>query len=1039
MSHIKKTMLSLALLTVSAASWAQNALIHGMVIDEQNEPVIGATIKVDGTTTGAVTDLDGNFTIEAGKDATLSISYIGYSTQQVKATDGMKIMLKETANDLNEVVVTGYQVQRKADLTGAVSVVKTEGITTSPDADPMKALQGKVAGMSITDTGSPSGTATVRIRGIGSFNSSQDPLYIVDGVPMTTALNTLNSNDIESMQVLKDAASASIYGSRAANGVIIITTKHGKKGDKKINIDFTSNLTAQFYTSQSKMKLLDTKGYATAMAQAALNDGLDPVAYASNYGLNLNAPQGESIRVWNPATSQYVNYTIGGLYDGYINRKKTMRLADTDWVDVISRTGFSQNYNVALSHATDKSTALFSVGYKNNSGILRYTDFQSLSTRLNTSFNINKVVTVGENFTLSYTKQVDCAPMENALKMSPTVPVYEEDGTTFAGPVGGMSDRQNPMRELYQNKDNHLDYWRLFGNAYVDIKPMKGLTFRSNFGIDYTTSFINSLTHTFKSDIVNNNIAKTTLGQTNNTNYTWSNTLNYLFDLKDKHHFNILLGSEINKQSVIDFQAYSEGYALEDVNYMWPNAATGTMRNSGAKFGYRLASFFGKADYNYDDLLLASFTLRHDGSSRFGSEHRWGNFPAASLGFRFSQLLNKSWLNDAKLRLSWGKTGNQGIDNNAHYGLYVTDYGLDRVTSTAYDLYLQGSGTFPSGYRATQTANESLKWETTTQWNIGLDFMVLNNSLYGSIDAYIKNIDDMLINPAYLAVMGEGGNRWSNGPSLRDWGMEFTVGYRKTLACGLGLDINGNLDFYRNKVTSLPSSTTGAYAHTSTENLVQAKKPYGSVVGYVVEGLFQNQTEVDASGQPNARVGGLKYADLDHNNVINEKDQTWILDPVPAFSYGLNIGLTYKNFDLSMFWQGVADVDVYNNQKFQTDFWSITDAGSNKGSRLLGAWTSDNTGSSIPALTTNNTADEGRVSSYYVENGSYLKLRTLQLGYNLPAKLLKKLMLTKARIYFSGQNLLTLKSSSLTCSDPENPNWNYPLAASLSFGLQVGF
>lgn len=1039
MSHIKKTMLSLALLTVSAASWAQNALIHGMVIDEQNEPVIGATIKVDGTTTGAVTDLDGNFTIEAGKDATLSISYIGYSTQQVKATDGMKIMLKETANDLNEVVVTGYQVQRKADLTGAVSVVKTEGITTSPDADPMKALQGKVAGMTITDTGSPSGTATVRIRGIGSFNSSQDPLYIVDGVPMTTALNTLNSNDIESMQVLKDAASASIYGSRAANGVIIITTKHGKKGDKKINIDFTSNLTAQFYTSQSKMKLLDTKGYATAMAQAALNDGLDPVAYASNYGLNLNAPQGESIRVWNPATSQYVNYTIGGLYDGYINRKKTMRLADTDWVDVISRTGFSQNYNVALSHATDKSTALFSVGYKNNSGILRYTDFQSLSTRLNTSFNINKVVTVGENFTLSYTKQVDCAPMENALKMSPTVPVYEEDGTTFAGPVGGMSDRQNPMRELYQNKDNHLDYWRLFGNAYVDIKPMKGLTFRSNFGIDYTTSFINSLTHTFKSDIVNNNIAKTTLGQTNNTNYTWSNTLNYLFDLKDKHHFNILLGSEINKQSVIDFQAYSEGYALEDVNYMWPNAATGTMRNSGAKFGYRLASFFGKADYNYDDLLLASFTLRHDGSSRFGSEHRWGNFPAASLGFRFSQLLNKSWLNDAKLRLSWGKTGNQGIDNNAHYGLYVTDYGLDRVTSTAYDLYLQGSGTFPSGYRATQTANESLKWETTIQWNIGLDFMVLNNSLYGSIDAYIKNIDDMLINPAYLAVMGEGGNRWSNGPSLRDWGMEFTVGYRKTLACGLGLDINGNLDFYRNKVTSLPSSTTGAYAHTSTENLVQAKKPYGSVVGYVVEGLFQNQTEVDASGQPNARVGGLKYADLDHNNVINEKDQTWILDPVPAFSYGLNIGLTYKNFDLSMFWQGVADVDVYNNQKFQTDFWSITDAGSNKGSRLLGAWTSDNTGSSIPALTTNNTADEGRVSSYYVENGSYLKLRTLQLGYNLPAKLLKKLMLTKARIYFSGQNLLTLKSSSLTCSDPENPNWNYPLAASLSFGLQLGF
>lgn len=1026
-------------LVLSAWSAMAQTKISGTVVSASDgEPLIGATVKVIGTKDGTVTDIDGHFTLTVQPKAKLSVSYVGFKTTEVAAADNMVIKLAD-GEELNEIVVTGYQVQRKADLTGAVSVVKTDGITTSPDADPMKALQGKIAGMTITDTGSPSGTATVRIRGIGSFNSSQDPLYIVDGVPMTSGLNTLNSNDIETMQVLKDAASASIYGSRAANGVIIITTKHGKKGDKKVNIDFTTNLTAQFYTSQSKMKLLDTKGYATAMAQAALNDGLDPVAYASNYGLSLNAPQGVGITVWNPATSQYVDYTVNGLYDGYINQKKTMACSNTDWVDAISRTGFAQNYNIALSHATDKSTALFSVGYKNNSGILRYTDFQSISARLNTSFNINKIVSVGENFTLSYTRQVDSAPMENALKMSSTVPVYEIDGTTFAGPVGGMSDRQNPLRELYQNKDNHLDYWRLFGNAYVDIKPMKGLTFRSNFGIDYTTSFINALTHTFKSDIVNNNIAKTTLGQTNNTNYTWSNTLNYLFDLQKRHHFNVLLGSEINKQSVVDFQAYSEGYALEDINYMWPNAATGTMRNSGAKFGYRLASFFGKADYNYNDLLLASFTIRHDGSSRFGSKHRWGNFPAASLGFRFSQLLNKQWLDDAKLRLSWGKTGNQGIDNNAHYGLYVTDYGLDRVTSTAYDLYLQGSGTFPSGYRATQTANEDLKWETTTQYNIGLDYTLFGSSLYGTIDAYIKNIDDMLINPAYLAVMGEGGNRWSNGPSLRDWGMEFTVGYRKTLACGLGLDLNGNLDFYRNRVTSLPSSTTGSYAHTSTQNLVQAKKPYGSIVGYVADGLFQSREEVLASGQPNARVGGLKYADLDGNGVINEKDQTWILNPVPAFSYGLNIALTYKNFDLTMFWQGVADVDVYNNQKFQTDFWSITDAGSNKGSRLLGAWTTDNTNSTIPALTTNNTADEGRVSSYFVENGSYLKLRTLQLGYNLPSSLLNKLLLTKARIYFSGQNLLTIKSNSLTCSDPENPNWSYPLASSVSFGLQIGF
>lgn len=1030
--------MSMMLSMVCLAMSAQSIEASGTIVDETGMGVIGATVMEKSTANGTVTDMDGHFSLNVSRGATLVISYIGYQTIELPAADGMKVTLKQTANDLNEVVVTGYTTQRKADLTGAVSVVTTADMKTSPDADPLKSLQGKVAGMTITTNGSPSGTATVRIRGVGSFNSSQDPLYIVDGVPMTTSLNTLNTNDIESMQVLKDAASASIYGSRAANGVIIITTKQGKKGDK-VKVDFSANLTAQFYTPQSKMKLLDTKGYATAMAQAALNDGLDPVAYARNYGLNLNAASGDNIRVWNPTTSQYVNYTVNGLYDGFINSKRTMQYSDTDWVDEISRTGFSRNYNVSLSNANDRATTMFSLGYKKNDGILRYTDFQSYSARMNSSYKVNKMISVGENFTLSYTRQVDSAPMENALKMAPTVPVYEIDGVTFAGPVGGMSDRQNPMRELYHNKDNHLDYWRLFGNAYIEVKPLKGLAFKSNFGIDFTTSFINALTHTYASDIVNNNIAKTDLGQTNNTNYTWSNTLNYGFELKDVHKFNVLLGSEINKQNYIDFHALSEEYALETTDYMWPNAATGTMRATGAMVGYRLASFFGKADYNYNDLILASFTLRHDGSSRFGKKHRWGNFPAASLGFRISQLLREKWIDDLKLRLSWGKTGNQGIENNAQFGLYVADYGLDRVTSTAYDLYLQGSGTFPSGYRATQTGNENLKWEATTQYNVGLDYTLFGNTLYGTIDAYIKNISDMLINPAYLAVMGEGGASWSNGPSLRDWGMEFTMGYRKTLASGLGIDINGNLDFFRNRVTSLPESTTGSYAHTTKENLVQARKSYGSVVGYVADGIFQSQEEVLASGQTNARVGGLKYADLDDDKVIDADDQTWIMDPVPAFSYGLNVSLTYKGFDFNMFWQGVADQDVYNNQKFQTDFWSITDAGSNKGSRMLDAWTTDNTGSTIPALTTNNTADEGRVSSYYVENGSYLKLRTLQLGYSLPTALIKKARMSSARLYLSGQNLLTLKSSSLTCADPENPNWAYPLATSVSFGLQIGF
>lgn len=1038
MEKIRLLVLSMFLLLTSMVTFAQKGDLKGNVSDANGDPVIGATIVVKGEKGGVVSDLDGNFTIQAAPGSTLLISYIGYKNQEVKAADGMAVVMEDESELLNEVVVTGYTTQRKADLTGSVAVVQTKDLKTSADSDPMRALQGKVAGMTISTDGSPSGIGTVRIRGIGSFNSSQDPLFVIDGVPTTSSLNSLNMNDIESMQVLKDAASASIYGSRAANGVIIITTRKGKKGDK-IKVDFSANLTAQFYTSQSMMKLCNAEEYATAMAQAALNDGLDPVAYASNYGLNLHAEAGMPIKAYNPATGEYNTYTVNGLYDGYINSKKTMRISDTDWLDAISRTGFSQSYDLSVSNATDKSTALFSLGYKRNNGILKYTDFENISARVNTSFNVNKIVSIGENATITYTDQVNSFPMENALKMSPTVPLYEEDGKTFAGPVGGMSDRQNPLRELYMNRDNRLKVWRIFGNAYIDVKPVKGMVLRSNFGVDYDQAFIHSVNYTFHSDIVNNNTPSTTLSEANDLKWTWSNTANYNLTLANDHHIGLLLGMELHSQSRDDMSSYAELFALENYDYMWPDAATGTERATGINSGYRLVSLFGKADYNWRDLLLASFTIRRDGSSRFGKNNRYGTFPAATLGYRVSQHIKASWLDDLKVRLSWGETGNQAISNYARYGLYAADYGNDRVTSTAYDLLLQGSGIFPSGFRATQTENPNLKWETTVQYNAGIDFTMFNGDLYGTADAYIKKVKDMLISPAYLGSMGEGGAAWLNGPSLENWGMEFTVGYRHTTAYGFNYDINGNLDFFRNKVTYLPETTTGSYVHTTKENLVEAKRPYGSIVGYVVDGLYQTREEVIASGQDNARLGGLKYADLDGNGVINADDQTWIFNPVPDFSWGLNIRLGYKDFDFTMFWQGVNGVDIYNNQKFQTDFYSLTDAGSNKGNRMLGAWTQDNTSSTIPALTTNNTGDEGRASTYFVEHGSWMKLRSLQLGYNMSSKLLSKLKMSNARVYLSAQNLLTIKSDGFTVADPENPNWAYPHATSVSFGLQLGF
>ena len=639
MEQLRKLFLSLALILTSTLMYAQTE-ISGTVVDATGETVIGATVMEKGTSNGTITDFDGNFKLKVEAGKTLVFSYIGYNTQELPAKDGMQVTMTDNAKELAEVVVTGYSTQRKADLTGSVSVVETKELKTSSDTDPMRALQGKVPGMTITSNGSPVGAGTVRIRGIGSFNSSQDPLFVIDGVPTTTNLNTLNMNDIESMQVLKDAASASIYGSRAANGVIIITTRSGKKGDK-VKVDFSANLTAQFYNKQTMMDLANTSEYATAMAQAAMNDGLDPVAYASNYGLNLNAQGGVPIQAYDPATGQMRQFTVGGLYDGYMNLKRTMRFSDTDWLKEISRTGFSQSYDLSISNATDKSSALFSFGYKKNAGILKYTDFESFSGRINTSFKVNKMVTIGENATITYSNQVDCQPLENALKMAPTLPVYEEDGVTFSGPVGGMSDRQNPMRELYHNRDNRLKMWRIFGNAFVNIEPIKGLLLRSNFGLDLWSENIHSVSYTYHSDVVNNDTPSANMGAKTSVKWTWSNTANYSFNIGVDHSFILLGGIELHRDVEDRNNAYAQMFALENYDYMFPDAATGTQRASGIQEGYNLVSFFGKVDYNFKDLVLASFTIRHDGSSRFGENNRYGNFPAATIGYRISQHLKQ--------------------------------------------------------------------------------------------------------------------------------------------------------------------------------------------------------------------------------------------------------------------------------------------------------------------------------------------------------------------------------------------------------------
>jgi TonB-linked SusC/RagA family outer membrane protein len=871
---------------------------------------------------------------------------------------------------------------------------------------------------------------------------TSDPLYVIDGVPTKTGLHSLNANDIESIQVLKDAASASIYGARAANGVIIITTKSGKKGKTQINFD--ASYTTSYYAKH--MKVCNTQQYGQALFQAYTNSSTDPNSNALSYIFNWN----EDYTYTNPILTS-MSY---GKYDGYIDSSKTMKASDTDWFKEISRTGALQNYNVSISNATDKGSSMFSLGYKENKGIIKYTDFNSISGRINTSYKPFKdLITIGENFTAYYSTDVSNNVQNSALQELSIIPVYTETGG-WGGPASGMNDRDNPLMLLYNNRNNRGKSWRMLGNAYISIKPIKGLELRSNFGLDYIQYYLRGLTYSYTDGYLSNSLTRCAITEDHNTQWTWSNTANYNLQL-DKHNFTLLLGMEAQSKTVVHFAGYKNGYDIETEDYMWPDAGTGDASFTGYTGVNTLASYFTKFDYNYAGRYLASFTLRRDGSSRFGSSHRYGTFPAATLGWRLSDESfihdNLRWIDDLKLRASWGETGNQEIDDYASSGKWETAYGTADPTwaapnYTSYDMTGTGSGTLASGYRQTQLSNANLKWEATTQYNLGLDYNLFNQSIYGSVDFYWKKTSGILICPGFSAVLGESGSQYINGASMKNHGLEASLGYRKTFNNGIHMDMNGIFDFYRNKVTSVPASAIDSYGGNGSDNNIIGHS-YNSKYGYVADGIFKSQTELDtynakytyASGFIAPGLGRIRYKDVNGDGVINENDQTWIYNPTPDFSYGLNINLSWKNFDMMMFWQGVANVNYYNDEKYSTDFFSVSETGSNKGVRLLNAWSSTNLGSSIPALSYTNDNNEGRLSTYYIENGSYLKLRTLQFGYSLPIKIAQRCNIQNCRFYLNAQNLLTIRSSSFTATDPESSSWGYPIPTSLTAGLQLTF
>ena len=1015
MNVLKRFLLSFMLVLTCTIAYAQTE-ITGTVVDETGETVIGATVVEKGTSNGTVTDFDGNFVIKVNPGATLVVSYIGYEKMEVIAENGMTITLKDNAVELKELVVTGYQVQRKADLTGAVAVMDLKGPISESDPNMLNSMQGKLSGVDIvTDAAPGGGSSTIRVRGMSTVNAC-DPLYVIDGVATNENLNSLNANDIESIQVLKDASSASIYGSRAANGVIIITTKKGKEGRMAINVNYNAALQTVVRT----FDVLNAAQWGQAYWQAAKNDGIAPTAAQALYG--------------NGATPQLVSSVNG------------IATADTDWQKAVYSSAWTHNLSASISNASEKGSYLFSGNYINQNGLMDYTFYKRLSARVNSTYNFNQYIRVGENLMIAKWDNRgadvngDRGIPYSAMRQHPAVPIYSADGV-FADPVAMLgSDIDNPVQTLYNARDNQNSSWRIFGNAYVDIMPIKGLTLKSNIGIEHVQFLNKTLTRNVRpSDISDNRAVSRGYGQ--GDTWTWTNTANYLLDINGVHHFTFLAGTEAIKYVFEDLSATRKDYAFEDVDYMQIGAGSGTMTNGGGKQEWALFSLFGKIDYNYADRYLFSATLRRDQTSRLSSKHNSGIFPAFSAAWRISEEAfwpKNHTIDNVKLRAAWGQNGNSAISNNyAAYSTYVYDIG-----NGAYDLNGTGTSTV-SGIKVLTTGNPDLKWETTTQTNIGIDAYLFNNTVSLSADYYWKDTKDMITIPPVLSVAGENAAKYVNTGEMKNHGFELNLGYHSPMYGDFSWDASYNFSYYRNKLAKYNDKVSVVGGDF---RLIEGQ-PMGVYYGYVADGIFQNADQVSNHAiQEGKGVGRLIYRDINGDGIVNDNDRCIIGDPNPDFAMGLNLGLYWKNWSLSTFFSGEFGYDIYNGTRKQIEFMTYGNLYTNRGVDVLNAWTPENTGASIPALTTVDDNNETRMSTYFVEDGSYFKCKYIKLGYRFDQSWLQTLGLNAMNVYGQIENVFTLtKYSGL---DPEVPlgvygaridNGPYPRARTFSMGINLTF
>lgn len=986
----------------------QAKTVTGTVTDVSGEPIIGANIRIKGTTTGTITDIDGNFSIEAEPQSVIEVSYIGYLTQEtvINNQKSIRFLLKEDTKTLDEVVVIGYGVQKKADLTGSVANINTEKLNTQSNANIGQALQGKIAGVDIVSQGGAPGSGTrIMVRGIGTLNNAS-PLYIVDGMYMNS-IDHINPYDIASIDVLKDASSAAIYGSRAANGVIIVTTKEGSNTEGKPIIDLSVNLGIS--TASKFLDMLDAKGWAEVTTIARQAIGKPALDMATDLA---NKP-------------------------------------DNDWQDIMFRPALMQNYNLSVKGGGKYSTYYTGLGYFNQDGIVKGTNYQRYNIQSKNDYK-RGIFSAGTNLIISFSHD---KPLHQELRggmigtILQSVPTLEKYDDTREGGYGGTyGDVVNIPHPLAIIDDNIMDRYnenvKIFANLYAQIELFKGLKYKLNLTPDFSFERYKNYLNKYDFGLATNSITQLTERQRRRRNILVENLLT--FDRTfGEHKISALAGYTYQDSRFRHIQAYGEGLpqGLEEID-----AATTNRSNEGNSWRSVLTSILGRVFYSYQNKYLFTATIRRDGSSKFGKNNRYGYFPSFSLGWNVAEekfMENVHWLDQLKLRGGYGVLGNQEIDNYQYSSTITT--GIN---------YPDGNGGLLQGAFPKNFANPDIKWEETAMTNVGIDFMAFNNRLSLTADYYVKNTKDILLTVPIPISSGGANDPIRNAGKIRNNGFEFNLGWMDQPNPDISYGINLIGSFNKNKVIAMGSESGSIKGGSTNQNITTSETKAGYPIGgywlISTAGYFNSQEEVDAYAkdgkkiQPAAEPGDIKFVDANNDGVINDDDRVFQGSPFPDFTFALNGNMRYKNFDLSIGLQGVLGNKIYNATRQTLE--DVT-KGSNFLASCLDYWTPENKNASHPRLTWDDPNRNTRAESdRYLENGSYLRLRSVQLGYTFPQTWFKG-AIQHARVYINAENLFTITSYSGYSPDVNADNANYrgfdnfiyPTNRTFMLGLNVTF